>query len=70
MTIDEFMRDIAPKMRDGWVAMDANKDWYFHPTKPVIVCDWWSSSDEIWLIRVFDIAPVEDWRQSLRKVGK
>lgn len=29
MTIDEFMRDIAPKMRPGWVAMDGSGQWYF-----------------------------------------
>lgn len=27
MTIDEFMRDIAPKMRPGWVVMSKQNLW-------------------------------------------
>lgn len=34
MTIEEFMRDIAPKMRPGWVAMDGSGQWYFFKTEP------------------------------------
>lgn len=34
MTIDEFMRDIAPKMHPGWVAMSKqNLWWYFRPVR-------------------------------------
>lgn len=34
MTIEEFMRDIAPKMRPGWVAMDANGLWFWYSKNP------------------------------------
>lgn len=70
MTIDEFMLDIAPKMRPGWVAMDEDKEWFFHKNRPNIIWTWWDSSDDCWLTKIFDIAPVDDWTQSLRKVGK
>lgn len=36
MTIEEFMRDIAPKMRPGWVAMDETDSWYWYMDKPEI----------------------------------
>lgn len=29
MTIEEFMRDIAPKMRPGWIAMDETDSFLF-----------------------------------------
>lgn len=35
MTIEEFMRDIAPKMRPGWVAMDDDGQWYWYDKKPL-----------------------------------
>lgn len=35
MTIDEFMRDIAPKMRPGYVAMDEDKAWCWFYDKPI-----------------------------------
>lgn len=36
MTIDEFMTDIAPKMRPGWVAMSQKGDWWYYPDEPLI----------------------------------
>lgn len=76
MTIDEFVRDIAPKMRDGWVAMDASGHWYWHSERPVRRgFNMWGHpsagmADMTCLSCGFDIAPVDDWAQSLRKVGK
>uniref|UniRef100_A0AAU8B1L2 Uncharacterized protein n=2 Tax=Dulem virus 29 TaxID=3145747 RepID=A0AAU8B1L2_9CAUD len=43
MTIDEFMRDIAPKMRPGWVAMDFDGDWYWYLDKPTMEDDFYSA---------------------------
>lgn len=73
MTIEEFMRDIAPKMRPGWVAMDEwTYDWYFFTCEPTLDNKVWTTGDGyvIYLGEMFDIAPVDDWTQSLRKVGK
>lgn len=71
MTIDEFMQDIAPKMRLGWVAMDEDKAWCWFCDKPIL-----DKKHEIWRgsqlwgwLSCYEIAPVDDWTQSLRKVG-
>lgn len=34
MTIDEFMQDIAPKMRPGWIAMQPDNNWCWFSEKP------------------------------------
>lgn len=39
MTIDEFMRDIAPKMRPGWVAMDESENWFQYKKKMKKCCE-------------------------------
>lgn len=79
MTIDEFMRDIAPKMRDGYIAMDKNGDWRWFIRKPYIPAsiqfpNGWSmrrpSPYNIKPLGMFIIDPVDDWTQFLRKVGK
>ena len=76
MTIDEFMRDIAPKMRPGWVAMGVNYYgqpyrwfWYEKEPFPAKSMKTWRGDCEISDLDCFDIAPVDDWTQSLRKVG-
>ena len=71
MTIDEFMRDIAPKMRPSWVAMDKNNKWFWYNTKPKIdkIHKIWFGADFWGCLDCFDISPVDDWTQSLRKVG-
>ena len=71
MTIDEFMRDIAPKMRPGWVAMEDGGRWCWFASKPTMVgCIWMSLDLSFSHLSSFDIAPIDDWTQSLRKVGK
>lgn len=70
MTIDEFMQDIAPKMRPGWVAMDKDKSWGYYPYKPrKFGVLWWGDDDDTDL-SMFDIEAVDNWTQSLRKVGR
>lgn len=70
MTIDEFMTDIAPKMRPGWVAMNYDSSWCWFSSKPTVVgCIWMSLDLSFSHLISFDIAPVDDWTQSLRKVG-
>lgn len=75
MTIEEFMRDIAPKMNKGWVAMDEDKDWFWYSEEPVKYWfeGYWNACIDTPVFRlndIFDIASVDDWTQSLRKVGK
>lgn len=74
MSIDEFMRDIAPKMRPGWVAMDGDKIWFLYSEEPVKYWfeGYWGACITTPVIRlndIFDIIPVDDWETSLRKVG-
>lgn len=74
MTIDEFMRYIAPRMRPGWVAMDQDGRWFWHenkPSKESLKYAWFNYAGKHMMSNLvsFDIAPVDDWTQSLRKVG-
>ena len=70
MTIDEFMRDIAPKMRPGWVAMNKDGRWFYFTYEPRIIGILWWGNDYETSLSMFDIAPVDDWKKSKRKVGK
>lgn len=71
MTIEEFMQDIAPKMRQGWVAMDEDGEFCWYSDKPELGKYCWSiRSGRCLGLRCFDIASVDDWTQSLRKVGQ
>lgn len=71
MSIDEFMRDIAPKMKQGWVAMDKDGRYFYYKNIPSL-----GRGMAIWIVQgfiqpldIFDIEPVDNWRKSLRKVG-
>lgn len=75
MSIDEFMRDIAPKMWAGWVFIDNEQRICFSARKPHLIvghcpdgkiCECW---DIVGKILPFNIEPVDDWTQSLRKIG-
>lgn len=63
--------DITPFMKKGWVAMDKNKKWWFFRVKPEATTNVWLSRgiEEEYLNNVFNIAPADDWTQSLIKVG-
>lgn len=70
MTIEEFMRDIAPEMRPGWIAMDEDETWYWYSKKPTKLAHNFNIKDgTLFKLDMFDIDPVDDWRKSLRKVG-
>lgn len=74
MTIDEFMADIAPKMRPGWVAMDKDERWFWfenEPNREDLKYAWFNYKGRCMQCNLcaFDIDPVDDWTQSLRKVG-
>lgn len=70
MTIEEFMRDIAPKMCPGWVAMDETDSWYWYMDKPEIDdCGFAPKNLCYTSLECFVIDPVDDWWKSLRKVG-
>ena len=70
MTIDEFMADIAPKMRPGWVAMDKNENWLWYISKPELQeYEWYPKNLCYTSLECFNISPVDDWTQSLMETG-
>ena len=73
MTIDEFKKNIAPYMDEGYVAMDKDCSWWWFNVKPTIDDDGWIVHDSgcNFLIRhSVDIEPVDDWTKSLIEVGE
>ena len=65
------IEELIPFMKKGWVAMDENGLWYWYEAEPKRGFGYWHNSEEgcAWDLEPFDIAPVEDWETSLRKVG-
>lgn len=66
------IEDIIPFMKKGWVAMDKWGRWWWFKLKPKKVGVLWDEqpTDEDYCpLNSFDISPVEDWENSLRKVG-
>lgn len=67
------IQDIIPFMKKGWVAMDAKGIWVWYSHKPVI-----SKQRKLFLVTqgtmapldCFDIATVNDWKDSLIRVGE
>lgn len=72
MTIDEFMRDIAPKINIGWIAMDKDGEWWYYIAQPIPKEDthtWYSTINaRQYRLCMFDIDPVDNWEESLRKI--
>ena len=69
------IQDIIPFMKKGWVAMDKNKRWFWYSKKPrqSIKLSMWkieapTTTNTEALSVTFDIAPADDWTQSLIKV--
>lgn len=68
------IKDIIPFMRNGWVAMDKDGEWWWYNIKPHIKdYQWENLYDKNSLVgwidkNCFDIAPAEDWTKSLIKV--
>ena len=64
------IQDIIPFMKKGWVAMNKYGDWWWFEKKPEIRFDtWWRPDSYIDTFDAFNIAPADDWTQSLIKVG-
>lgn len=83
MTIDEFKKNIAPYMKEGYVAMQPDKNWCWFENRPEIYnCEnemvllsgiGWEDPKELdnyLYLSCFDIEPVDNWKESLIEVGK
>lgn len=66
------IEELIPFMKKGWVAMDMNRKWFWYNKEPMATLECWlgNKADELCCLGAFDIAPVEDWKKSLRKVGR
>ena len=71
------IQDIIPFMKDGYVAMDEDKEWHWwqnepeHRLKNDAFSYWWELDGYmVCLSNCFDIAPADDWKKSLIKVGE
>lgn len=65
------IKDIIPFMKKGWVAMDKNGEWWWYSEKPSPYGIQWHVQDgKTGSVDndVFDIAPADDWTESLIKV--
>ena len=65
------IQDIVSFMKDGWVAMDGDGEWYWYEKKPLKNKDfyqWVHSKGVVGDLCAFDIAPADDWTKSLIKV--
>ena len=72
------IEDLIPLLKEGWVAMDSNGIWLWYDRKPIKdsldgmrwllneKSDWHGFSE----LEAFDIAPAEDWTQSLIKIER
>lgn len=66
------IQDIIPYMKEGWVAMDKNGEWWWYSEKPFpYVIQWHVQGGKTGFFdnAMFDIAPADDWTKSLIKVG-
>lgn len=80
MTIEEFKKNIAPYMRHGWIAYRVDffkREWVFFKERPELIeamiaigihYTFWHGDYES--LEMFDIEPVNNWKESLIEVGK
>ena len=66
------IKALLPLLKKGWVAMDEDGDWYFFTNKPYVnlkAMDWRTNDIEFWKIRLFNLKPATDWKNSLMECG-
>ena len=70
------VKELIPLLKHGWVAMDESGEWLWWENEPerakqhnIWIKKQPDSSDWCNISRIFDIAPTDDWTQSLIKVG-
>ena len=73
MTKQIDINELIPCLKDGWVAMDEDKRWFWYAQKPNLlkINGIWktiSSSTCELTIEAIDIVPALDWTESLIKI--
>ena len=56
---------LFPLMKKGYVAMDEDKNWYWHPVKPKHDSTVWIAEKPGAYLLAFNIKPAENWETSL-----
>ena len=70
MTNKINIKDLLPLLKNGWVAMDMNENWFWYSKKPKKRDKYWLDGDTCRacnLNTIFDIQPADDWEKSLIK---
>ena len=71
MTLDEFKKNIAPHMNDGWVAMNKSGKYFHYTNKPILDYQVWTTNKGNYNeLSCFNIEPVVDCTKSLIEVGE
>ena len=60
---------LFPLMKKGYVAMDEDKNWYWHPVKPKHDSTVWIAEKPGAYLLAFNIKPAENWETSLMECG-
>lgn len=70
------IEELIPLLKKGWVAMDKDGAWWWFENEPEKIDNGWfpSAWGEYYFrlndcIAVRPIAPAENWKTSLRKIG-
>ena len=66
-TID--IKVLFPLLKKGYVAMDEDKNWYWHPVKPKHDSTVWIAEKPGAYLLAFNIKPAENWETSLMECG-
>ena len=56
---------LFPLLKNGYVAMDEDKNWYWHPVKPKHDSTVWIAEKPGAYLLAFNIKPAENWETSL-----
>ena len=56
---------LFPLLKKGYVAMDEDKNWYWHPVKPKHDSTVWIAEKPDFYLSAFNIKPAENWETSL-----
>lgn len=67
MTMQIDIKELIPFMKDGWVAMNPNRIWYWYAKQPIQAKTTWMGVDKSSL-GALNIKPVNDWTKSLIKL--
>ena len=60
---------LFPLLKKGYVAMDEDKNWYWHPVKPKHDSTVWIAEKPGAYLLAFNIKPAENWETSLMECG-